>query len=230
MTTDLQTKDADALLTVPGLPCLDFKAEGEDRIEGYGAIFETIDQGYDIIEPGAFADSLKSDRKVKFLWQHNPYEPIGVWDSIKEDAKGLRVKGRILSDVGKGREALALLKSDAIDGLSIGYRTIEWREAKQDDRYVRIIEKAELWEVSVVTFQMHAGATVDVKSAADMSRKDFERHLLSHSQMSRKVVGALMGGGFKGVQALSNSGGGDLTELIGAMDARIASKRKIMET
>ena len=58
------------------------------------------------------------------LWQHDPAQPIGIWDEVREDARGLYVKGRLLEAVGRGREAAALIAAGAIDGLSIGYRTV----------------------------------------------------------------------------------------------------------
>ena len=202
-----------------GFASPEFKAAKDGTVEGYGAIFGNIDRGHDIVEAGAFADSLTDGPKVKMLWQHNPDRPIGVWDEVAEDDKGLRVKGHILNDVEAGREATVLLKAGAIDGLSIGYRTLEFREAKIDDRWVRVIEKAELWEVSLVTFPMNPEATIDAVKAASMSRKDMERHLLSNSTLSRSVVSALMADGFKGVRALSNSGDEDYSELLEAMQA-----------
>ncbi|MEP4195974.1 MAG: HK97 family phage prohead protease [Aliishimia sp.] len=204
---------------IEGLVVPEFKAAKNGTVDGYGAVFGNVDQGYDLIEPGAFADSLKGNRKVKMLWHHDPRSPIGVWDEVKEDEKGLWVKGRILGEVEKGREATALVKAGAVDGLSIGYRTLEYREAKVDDHWVRVIEKAELWEVSLVTFPMNAEATIDAVKAATMSQRDFERQLLRDSKMSRSVVSALMRDGFKGVQALSDSGGEDFSELLDSIQA-----------
>lgn len=203
-----------AVAVAEGFVTPEFKAAKDGTVEGYGSIFGNIDGGFDIVEAGAFADSLKSGAKVKMLWQHDPYNPIGVWDEVREDEKGLWVKGRILGDVEKGREALALVKAGAIDGLSIGYRTLEFRESKIDERWVRIIEKAELWEVSLVTFPMNPEATIDAVKAAAMSQREFERQLLRDSKMSRTVVSALMRDGFKGVQALSDSGDEDYSELL----------------
>lgn len=203
-----------------GLLSPEFKANSDGVIEGYGSIFGNIDRGFDIVEAGAFSDSLKSGPKVKMLWQHNADQPIGVWDEVVEDEKGVRVKGHMLSEVEAGREATALVKAGAIDRLSIGYRTLEFREAKVDDRWVRVIEKAELWEVSLVTFPMNPEATIDAVKAASMSQREFERQLLRDSKMSRTVVTALMGGGFKSVQALSESGDEDYSELL---DAALAS-------
>ncbi len=86
------------------------------------------DQGGDVVE-GAYAALAESagrqGRRVKMLWQHDPAQPIGVWDEVREDARGLYVKGRLLTDVAKGREAAALIAAGAIDGLSIGYRTVQ---------------------------------------------------------------------------------------------------------
>lgn len=211
-----------------GFTSSEFKAGKKGLIEGYGSIFGNIDGGYDIVEAGAFKDSLNNGQKVKMLWQHNADKPIGVWDSVIEDEKGLRVKGSLLTEVETAREALALLKAGAIDGLSIGYRTLEWREAEIEGRYVRIIEKAELWEVSLVTFPMNAEATVDAVKAASMSQRDFGRQLVRDSKMSRRVVEALMRDGWKGVQALSESGGDDIEELALAVLANVKRKQKLL--
>lgn len=129
-------------------------------IEGYASIFGQTDQGGDRVVSGAYADCLKKGASIKMLWQHDPAQPIGVWDEVREDEKGLWVKGRILADVEKGREAIALIAAGAIDGLSIGYRTLK---AKKDDMGRRLLSELELWEVSLVTFPMLPEARVDAK-------------------------------------------------------------------
>ncbi|MEM9426708.1 MAG: HK97 family phage prohead protease [Pseudomonadota bacterium] len=133
-------------------------------IEGYASLFGALDRGGDVVEPGAYAASLKSldvaKRRVRMLWQHDPSEPIGVWDEVREDAKGLYVKGRLLPDVARAREAAALLEAGAIEGLSIGYRTVR---ATKDEHGRRRLKELELWEVSLVTFPMLPDARVDAK-------------------------------------------------------------------
>ncbi|MBF9044830.1 HK97 family phage prohead protease [Rhodobacterales bacterium HKCCE4037] len=131
---------------------------GDDRvIEGYASVFGAVDQGGDVVQPGAYKASLDGGRRVKMLWQHDPREPIGIWDVVREDAKGLYVKGRLLDEVARAREAAALMKAGAIDGLSIGYRTLK---ASKDDRGRRLLNEVELWEVSLVTFPMLPEARV----------------------------------------------------------------------
>lgn len=133
-------------------------------VEGYASLFNRRDQGGDVVLPGAYADSLKAmakaGRRVKMLWQHDPSQPIGVWDEVREDGQGLWVKGRLLNDVEKGREAVALLEAGAIDGLSIGYRTVK---AERDGKGQRLLSELELWEVSLVTFPMLPEARVAAK-------------------------------------------------------------------
>jgi HK97 family phage prohead protease len=122
------------------------------------------DQGGDVVDCGAYQKSLglskSKGRTIKMLWQHDPTQPIGVWDEVREDAKGLWVKGRLLPDVAKAREAAALLEAGAIDGLSIGYRTVK---ATKDDSGKRHLSQLELWEVSLVTFPMLPDARVGAK-------------------------------------------------------------------
>jgi len=156
-----------------GLPVLERKfitledvaeVEGGVEISGYASLFGAVDQGGDVVEPGAYGASLKAvakaGRTIKMLWQHDPTQPIGVWDDVREDGKGLFVKGRILNSVEKGREAAALVAAGAIDGLSIGYRTIK---ASKNTKGQRLLSELELWEVSLVTFPMLPSARVAAK-------------------------------------------------------------------
>ncbi|WP_282157764.1 HK97 family phage prohead protease [Shimia thalassica] len=144
-------------------------------IEGYASLFDAKDQGGDIVQKGAYAASLQrliaSGRAVKMLWQHDPAQPIGVWDEVREDQHGLWVKGRLLTEIEKGREAAALVGAGAIDGLSIGYRTLR---ASKDEKGCRLLQELELWEVSLVTFPMLPSARVSAKGetlAVDVLRE-----------------------------------------------------------
>ncbi len=150
-------------------------ADGTE-VSGYASVFGACDQGGDIVARGAYARSLaalaRAGRRVRMLWQHDPAQPIGVWDELREDDRGLFVKGRILTDVARGREAAALLAAGAIDGLSIGYRTIK---AQKDADGRRVLSELDLWEVSLVTFPMLPAARVAAKAddaAATALRRD----------------------------------------------------------
>ena len=91
----------------------DVKALDESgAFEGYASVFDIVDGFDDRVAPGAFAASLASSRGgrgVKMLWQHDASEPIGAWDSITEDARGLYVRGRLLPDGRPGAGGVLLL-------------------------------------------------------------------------------------------------------------------------
>ena len=134
-------------------------------ISGYASLFGVEDGGGDVVEPGAYCDSLAraaaEGRRIKLLWQHDPAQVIGVWDEVREDDRGLWVRGRLLQDVARGREAASLVAAGALDGLSIGYSV---RRAVRDEKGRRRLKDVELWEVSLVTFPMLAEARVAAKA------------------------------------------------------------------
>lgn len=133
------------------------------EMAGYASLFDQPDHGGDIVRRGAFAASLarRAASGVRMLFQHDAGEPVGVWDVIAEDARGLFVRGRILGDAPRGRAALALVRHGAVDGLSIGFRTVKARPRPGGGRELLEID---LWEVSIVTFPMLAGARLKVLS------------------------------------------------------------------
>ncbi len=149
---------------------LQIKAAGDDgTVEGYGSVFGVRDSYDDVIAAGAFAQSLKDHKAAgtlpAMLWQHNSSQPIGIWTHMVEDEKGLRMQGRLALDTVLGKEAHALLKMGALNGLSIGFLSKQW--AYDRDTEVRTLTEIELWEVSLVTFPANGKARVTgVKSAA----------------------------------------------------------------
>ncbi len=138
------------------LPAID----GDGVFEGYASLFGVADLGRDIVMPGAFAESLRRRGAggIRMLWQHDPSEPIGRWIAAEEDARGLRVRGKLNLAVERAREIHALMREGAIDGLSIGFKVERARADKASG--LRRLERLDLWEISVVTFPMLPGARV----------------------------------------------------------------------
>lgn len=161
---------------------LQIKAAGDDgTVEGYGSVFGVRDNYDDVIAKGAFIQSLKDHKAAgtmpAMLWQHDADKPIGVWTEMVEDEKGLRIKGQLAMETVKGKEAHALLKMGALNGLSIGFMSKEW--AYDRDTEVRTLTAIDLWEVSLVTFPANEKARVtNVKSADELQApKDAEKVL-----------------------------------------------------
>jgi len=150
----------------------EIKAVEEDGIfEGRGSVFGNVDSYKEIVAPGAFTDTLAAwkaqNRLPPVLWQHRSGEPIGPHTDMEERADGLYVKGQLLvNDVQRAKEARALMKAKAVNGLSIGFVTRE--DAYDRVTGIRTLKKVDLWEVSVVTFPANPAAQISsVKSAID---------------------------------------------------------------
>ena len=133
---------------------------GADGLEGYASIFGARDGIGDVVASGAFAASLRrrGTAGVRMLYQHFAYEPIGVWDEIREDARGLYVRGHLVTEVERARDVAALLRAGALGGLSIGFKTV--RAKKEQVGGTRTLLQVDLWEISVVTFPLLEAASV----------------------------------------------------------------------
>jgi len=188
--------------------------------EGYASVFGIVDQGMDVVERGAFRKSLGS-RRVKMLWQHDMAQPIGVWDEITEDERGLFVRGRLLKEVDKGREAMALLRAGAIDSMSIGYRTME--AIPEGDGRVRKLTEIDLFEISLVTFPMLPDAKITAVKAISNER-DFEK-FLRDAGYSRKEAVALTLHGYKAL--LKQRDAGEDEAVTGELEALLSKLTKL---
>lgn len=116
-------------------------------------------------------------------------------DALAEDARGLHVRGRLTPGVGRAREVLELMRAGALDGLSIGFRTV--RARKDAKSGLRRIVEADLWEISVVTFPMLPEARVEtVKGRRLPSTREFERWLTRDAKLTRWEARAVIARGF----------------------------------
>jgi len=184
-------------------------------IEGYAAVFGNVDQGGDIIHRGAFKKTLaERGGKVRLLWQHDTYEPIGRPVEMREDDRGLYVKA-VISDTQRGRDALALLRDDAIDGLSIGYETLDSDYTTSSDGNgekmpMRNLRTIKLYEFSLVTFPMNEEAAVTAlkgNPGTAEPEQPAQREVKTVSQAIADLFAALAAAGH------------DLTQYISAADA-----------
>lgn len=156
----------------------------EGTFEGYGSIFGNVDSYGEKVMPGAFVESLAKHKRdgtnVLMLWHHSSFEPIGVWEDLAEDAKGLWGKGRLILEVQKAREVHALMKRKAIGGLSIGYR-----ENDTDlDGGIRLLKKLDLYEISPVSFPANRRARIEAVKSERM--EEFAKRLRDGDPMPIK--------------------------------------------
>lgn len=160
-----------------------FSSDGSGVIEGYASTFGGVDSYGDTVEPGAFSNTIKArQRPIQLRWQH--FGPvIGKWVDVKEDEKGLYVKGELTEGHSLAQDVHALLKHGAIEGLSIGYFATK---AEDNEHGGRNLKEIELVEVSIVESAADLNAKVtDVKAVEDAATlKDIEM-ILRDAGLSR---------------------------------------------
>lgn len=198
-------------------------AETPGLFEGYGAVFGNLDSYGDVIQKGAFRDSLKdwgkSKRLPPMLAQHGGWGmtdtdglPIGKWEAMSEDDTGLYVKGRLINlDTERGKQLYGAMKEGVLDGMSIGYRAKEFALGTKPEEPRRTLKKIDLVELSVVTFPANGAARVtSIKSAGDIATiREFEEALINGTlpALSAKEAKAMLAGGFKALRTERDAGG-----------------------
>ncbi len=162
----------------------DAKADDEfGRFDGYASTFGNVDQGFDIVDKGAFSRTVKNQKgRFPILADHDWTSHIGYNEQASEDATGLFVKGAINLKVQKGVEKFALAKQalglQTRMGLSIGYTTIQ-SQPDDDNPRVRHLTELKLWEYSFVTFPMNVESMVTTaKSLGQLDKAKFLIHQL----------------------------------------------------
>ncbi len=162
--------------------------EEEGVFSGYGAVFDNVDSGGDIIEPGAFTKTLAEGwERVKILALHNDcWLPIGRPIELREDVNGLWISARV-SDTTMGRDIKVLLKDGVLNELSIGYDPVIF---DYDENGIRHLREVKLWEVSVVTWAMNPEAVItDYKSMQETAERAqaIRQNLLHELKEGRKI-------------------------------------------
>ncbi len=205
---------------------------GAMTFNGYGAVFGNVDSYGDVIQPGAFADTLagthKSGRWPAMLLQHGGWgagaddmTPIGIWTSMSEDGHGLKVEGK-LADTTRGREAYALLKMDprpAIDGLSIGYIAKEWAARSTPEEPRRTLKKVDLMEVSLVTFPANRQARITGVKSIGTTEREIEEWLVRDAGLTTREAKTAISHGFKALLGARDATG-EMQELTEALKRR----------
>lgn len=200
----------------------ELKAVGDaGEIEGYGSVFGVVDSYNEVVDKGAFAESLKRHGVPKLLLQHSSWMVGGVWTEAREDEKGLYLKGKLNLDVQAAKEAYSLLKQGAINGLSIGFRTLK-ESIDKATGVVHILE-CRLYEVSVVTFPANESATISSVKSAPSSIRDFEE-FLREAGYSREDAKLIASKGYRAYE--THREGGDQALALDALSSAVDQLRK----
>jgi HK97 family phage prohead protease len=131
-------------------------------IEGYASLFGVEDLAGDVVRAGAFTRTLARGAGAAMLLQHAG-GPAGRWTAVREDGRGLFVRGLVSGETPAGKAALVLIGSGTMSGLSIGFIARDWAPRRDRGRDLREIE---LREISLVTSPMLPGARFETVGAS----------------------------------------------------------------
>lgn len=213
----------------------EIKAAGESGSwSGYGAVFENLDDGRDVIKSNAFKKMRKkSNGAIRVPLYHDLRRIVGEAE-VKQDSRGLHVKGQLNMALPAAEEAYQLMLDGSINSMSVGFDILPKGSEWAEDYSQRTITKAELWEVSLVPFGMNRKAKVtSVKSVIDdiheiKDPRTLER-LLRHVGFTRKQSVAIAAGGFKALTGdlqpppAQSDSGADLSEMLRFMKKELAN-------
>jgi HK97 family phage prohead protease len=145
----------------------------EGVFEGLLSPYGNIDDGGDVVEPGAYTKTLK-DRgsKVPLLWQHKSDIPVGDL-ALEDRPEGLWCKGKLLMELPEAQKAYLLCKARIVKGLSIGFETVK----DAIEAGVRHLKEIKLYEGSIVTFPMNEMAVITSIKSRRESKDDFNEEL-----------------------------------------------------
>jgi HK97 family phage prohead protease len=132
---------------------------------GYASTFGNIDRCDDIIEKGSFKACLEKlkakDSKLALLWQHDTDMPIGIFETLIEDSKGLFVEAKMpKNDTFVAGRVIPQMEVGSVRKMSIGFSIKQWEIKDIDGDRIRCIKKVNLWEISLVTIPANDKADV----------------------------------------------------------------------
>lgn len=220
------TKYQSKLRIAPTLP-LEVKATDGGQIEGYASTFGGApDRHGEVVEAGAFTKSLASHKREGtapvMLWAHKLEEPIGRWDRLEQDEKGLFVSGQVNLKTTKGREAFEHVKSGDVGAFSIGFIVPDGGRRYAGEGVFHLKE-VELVEVSIVA--VPANPKARITSAKQLQTKCDAIDFLRAAGLSKLAAKRFVAGGFSALQNDEDSFR-KAQQLAAHMDAAINSMRQ----
>ena len=180
------------------------------EFEGYASVWGSVDLGGDMIERGAYKNTLdewaNKGQLPQLLYYHQDKIIIGDWLEMREDEKGLYVKGRlwVKGDLKIETAVMAynILKGTSVKGLSIGYSVRDYDSQEQiDGSRIKLLKEINLFEVSIAPYSMEPKAKVhSVKSLTDedgqiLTKREVEK-VLRDAKLSKRQAKAFISGGY----------------------------------
>lgn len=147
-------------------------------VTGLFCVHGNVDDGGDRSYPGLFGDFTSGGRsRSRFLWQHDSSQPpIATIDRVYEvtradlpeavlkyapNASGGTAVTRTYLDTPRASEVFAALSAGALSEMSYAYDAKDFKHTEDNDRLVRELYKAELFDVSDVNWGLNSATSAD---------------------------------------------------------------------
>jgi HK97 family phage prohead protease len=143
---------------------------GPGELNGYASVFGNVDQGGDIVMPGAFrktlADWSRASQPLPLIADHQ-LSTEGVIGSVKEareDGVGLRIRAGFSSDP-KAQSVRTKMIEGHLKGMSFTYDMVKHYMGTMAGKSVRYLQELRLFEATVTPFPMNTLAVASAKTA-----------------------------------------------------------------
>jgi len=144
-------------------------------LQGYAVVYgvESRDMGgwKEIIQRGAMTESLKAGKDVRLLFQHDNKQVLARESAgnlvLKEDENGVYFTADLI-DTQLNRDTLASIEARNLDAMSFGMPVSSVERVftrSADKRSIGTVTRAEIVEISVVTWPVYEATTVSARCA-----------------------------------------------------------------
>lgn len=219
---------------------LEVKAAGPDdgleegQFIGYASVFGNVDSYGDVVQPGAFTDTLKewgsAKENLPVLWGHDmqdPFSNIGIVSKAEEDDRGLKVTAQLDLENPKANQVYRLLKSGAVGQMSFAYDVLEGHSVKSGDDHFYSLDKLKLYEVSIVPIGANQETEIlAVKIAREVAGKAGRVISAKNESALREALAQLEGSAsqIKDVLTALQPSGDDQEKTATEVEAKSAAK------
>lgn len=176
----------------------EMKAADNGTIEGYFSTYDKTPDSYgDIIEPGAFTETIKareeSGHPFPLCFNHDFSAVIGAVDSVKDTEKGPFISAHFL-DTQLAQDVRKMLQSGAIYQFSFAYDIKGRRnptEEEEKEGVVNVLTDLEVFEISVVTVPANQNAVATEVKSVEPETKQGRRNRKADEEIIRNCIKSL---------------------------------------
>lgn len=176
----------------------EMKAAENGTIEGYFSTYDKTPDSYgDIIEPGAFTETIKkreeSGHPFPLCFNHDFSAVIGAVDSVEDTEKGPFIRAHFL-DTNQAQDVRKMLQSGAIYQFSFAYDVLGSRRPDEEEEkagIANVLTKLEVFEISVVTVPANQNAVATEVKSAEPETKQGRRNRKADEEIIRNCIKSL---------------------------------------